>query len=238
MKRLFFASVVLLAGCAGTTPAPAQKTLRQSSVSYTAGLEQTSFAGEPMVVEEELLYYMAVVARSDYQPPPQLGSAYPLISSGMEFIQHAVLKNGDTLLKSEGLKPRTSRGEPVSWDYCIAVDGSGEAYGDAACSLGITRRWAPKPENFLETRPVYKEGSSRKELIYGGMSGETIRVAYRESAGKRSAQAFQQDLAYDLSQSKTIRFRDMEIAVREATSNQIRFIVRSGIEARDSKNKR
>lgn len=238
MKRLFFVSIVLLAGCAGTLKAPAQKTLKQSSVSYTVGLEQTSNTGEPMVVEEELLYYMAAVAKSDYQIPPQLGSAYPLISTGMEFIQYGTLKNGDTLLKSEGLKPRTSMGELVSWEYCIAVDNSGEAYGDAACSLGITRRWAQRPENFLETRPVYKEGSSRKELIYGGMSGETIRVAYRESAGKRSALAFQQDLAYDLSQSRTIRFRDMEIEVREATSNHIRFIVRSGIEARDRKDKR
>lgn len=235
MKRLFLASVVLLAGCAGTLDVPAQKTLRQSSVSYTVGIEQTSFAGEPMVVEEELLYYMASVAASDYQIPPQLGSAYPLISTGMEFVPYGTLKNGDTLLRSEGLKPRTSMGEPVPWEYCIAIDSSGEAYGDTACSLGITRRWAPRPENFLETKPVYKEGSSRKELIYGGMSGETIRVAYRESAGKRSAQALQQDLAYDLSQSRTIRFRDMEIEVREATSNQIRFIVRSGIKARDSK---
>ena len=238
MKRLFLASVILRAGCAGTSSAPAQKTLRQSSVSYAAGLEQTSFAGEAMVVEEDLLYYMAAVATSDYQIPPQLGSAYPLISAGMEFVPYGTLKNGDTLLRSERLKPRTSRGEPVPWEYCITVDASGEAYGDAACGLGITRRWDPKPENFLETKPVYKEGSSRKELIYGGMSGETIKVAYRESAGKSSAQAFQQDLAYDLSQSRTIRFRNMEIEVREATSNHIRFIVRSGIEDRDYKNKR
>jgi len=230
MKRLVLASVLLIAGCAGTAELVDRKPLRKKSVSYMLGAEQERNAGETMVVEEDLIYYTATVARSSYQIPPQLGSVYPEITAGMEFVPHARLWNGNTLFKSEGLRPRTLEGKPVPWEYCVAVDKGGHAYGDAACSLGMVRRWGPAPGVFLETRQVAKPGSSRKELIYGGMSGNTIKGVYREFSGDMQAASFQQELAYDLSKSGTIRFREMEMEVRVATSNTIRFIVRSPIE--------
>lgn len=220
-----------LSGCAGVAPAPQPKTERLRSVSYEIGSETTSRTGEPMAVEEELLFHQAFVARDDFQIPPQLGSKYPAIRSGMEFVTYGRLANGDTLLRSEGLKPRTPNGEPVAWEYCVAVDKEGEAYGDAACALGITRRWEGRPLGLLETRRVYKEGSARKMLLYGGRSGDTIRVAYRELNGDMASPAFQQDLVYDLSDTSSIRFRGMVIEVLEATNGHIRFIVRSGMDA-------
>lgn len=230
MKWLFLASIIALAGCAGVAP-HAPKTLRHKSVSYAIGAQQARHTGEPMVVEEELVYYMTPVAKADYQIPPQLGSSYPAIRYGMEFSVYGRLGNGDTLYRGEGLKPRTSNGDPVAWEYCIAVDQSGEPYGDAACALGITRRWEPRPENFLEVKTVYKDGSARKELLYGGRSGNMIKVSYREFRGSLASQSFHQELTYDLSESSTIRFRSMVIDVLEATSNGIKFIVRSGMDA-------
>lgn len=230
MKRLIIAAFLLIAGCAGTAELIDRQPLRKRSVSYTLGQEQERSAGETMVVEEDLLYHTATVARSGYRIPPQLGSVYPEITEGMEFVPHARLWNGDTLFKSEGLRPRTLEGKPVSWEYCIAVDRAGRAYGDAACSLGMVRKWSPASEVFIETKLVARPGSSRKELIYGGMSGNTIKIVYREFSGDMPAASFQQELAYDLSKSGTIRFRGMEMEVRVATSNTIRFIVLSPIE--------
>ena len=231
LKRLFLASLIALSGCAGVAP-HALKTLKRSSVSYVIGAEQARNTGEPMIVEEDLVFYKTPVAIADYQVPPQFGSTYPAIRYGMEFLPYGRLRNGDTLYRSDGLRPRTMNGQPVAWDYCIAVDQDGQAYGDTACALGITRRWEPKPENFLEMKAVYKEGSARKELLYGGRSGDTIRVAYREFRGNLAAQSLYQDLVYDLSESSTIRFRGMAIDVREATNSHIRFIVRSGMDSR------
>lgn len=231
MKRLLLASVIALSGCAGVAP-HALKTLRQKSVSYVIGEEQARNTGEPMVVEEDLVFYKTPVATADYQPPQQFGSSYPAIRRGMEFFPYSRHENGDTLYRSEGLKPRNMNGEPVAWEYCIAVDADGQAYGDAACALGITRRWEPKPENFLEMKAAYEEGSARKELVYGGRSGDTIKVVYREFRGTLAAQDFYQELAYDLSGSNTVRFRGMAIEVREATNSKIRFIVRSGMNSR------
>lgn len=235
MKRLIIACAVALFGCSHVAPY-AVKTLRSASASYVLGQEEMRHTGEPMVVEEDLVFHRAPVAATDFQPPDQLGSTYPVIRQGMEFIPYGRLDSGDILYRAEGLKPRTMTGEPVSWEYCIAVGQDDQAYGDAACALGIVRKWEVEPENLLEMTVVYKEGTTRKELLYGGRSGDTIKVAYREFRNNLAAQAFYQELAYDLSESKTIRFRGMVIDVREATNSHIRFTVRSrmdgkGIEA-------
>lgn len=219
-----------LTGCAGVAPFPQPKTERHRSVSYELGSETISRTGEPMAVEEDLIFHQAFVARDDFQIPAQFGSRYPAIRAGMEFFPYGRLDNGDTLLRSDDLKPKTLNGEPVAWEYCVAVDKEGEAYGDASCALGITRRWEGSPAGLFEKKRVYREGSARKMLLYGGRSGDTIRVAYRELKGDLASSAFQQEFIYDLSDSRVIRFRGMEIEVLEATNAHIRFIVRSGMD--------
>lgn len=228
---LVLAAAAILAGCAHVTPVTT-KTLRTSATSYVLGEEETRYTGEPMVYEEDLVFYKAPVATADFQPPGQLGSTYPVIRTGMEFIPYGQLGNGDVLYRAEGLRPGKTTGGSVSWDYCIAVDMNGEAYGDAACALGIVRRWEPRPENFLEMKVVYREGTTRKELLYSGKTGNTIKMAYREFRGSLAAQAFYQELSYDLSESMTVRFRGMVIDVAEATNSSIRFTVRSRMDGK------
>lgn len=228
---IVLASALAFAGCAHVVPITA-KTLRTSAYSYSLGQEETRYTGEPMVFEEELVFHKAPVATMDFQPPGQLGSTYPVIKAGLEFIPYGRLENGDVLYRAEGLRPGKSTGGSVSWDYCIAVDASAEAYGDAACALGIVRKWETRPENFLEMKTVYREGTTRKELLYGGKTGNGIKIAYREFRGTLAAQAFYQELSYDLSDSKTIRFRGMVIDVAEATNSSIRFTVRSRMDSK------
>lgn len=60
-----------------------------------------------------------------------------------------------------------------------------------------------------------------KELLYSGISGKTIEVAYREFRGGYAAPAFSQNLKYDLSASKFIRFQNFEIEVIRADNNSI-----------------
>lgn len=231
MKWTVLVCMIALIGCSHVAPQPV-KTFRSSSASYAIGEEAVKYTGEPMVAEEELVYYKAPVASGDYQPPAQLGSTYPMITQGTEFTPYGRLDTGETLYRAAGLKPRTITGESVSWEYCIAADLEGQAYGDAACALGIVRRWEPKPENFLEMKVFHKEGTRRRELVYGGRSGDTIKVLYREFRGQLAAEAYFQELSYDLSESNTIRFRGMVIEVKEATNSLIRFTVRSRMDGK------
>ncbi len=59
----------------------------------------------------------------------------------------------------------------------------------------------------------------RKELIYGGVSGTTIEISYREYRGGFAAPAFFQSLKYDLKDSKIITFQNFRFDVLGATNS-------------------
>jgi len=152
------------------------------------------------------------------------GSYTPLIGSGTILEAVGTLDNGDILYTK--FNPHD-----ISWPYyCVIVNSSGEPYGDGLCDGSYIRSWDNKPANFLKKEKIYKEGSIRKELIYNGKTKDNIKLAYREYKDDLARQAFYQDLAYDLSESKVIGFRSMKIEVVEATNTSIKFIVKSPME--------
>jgi hypothetical protein len=79
--------------------------------------------------------------------------------------------------------------------------------------------WAIKEE--------YSKDFLRQELVYSGKSGNTIKVAYKEFRQNLAAPAFFQNLEYDLSQSKIVRFQRFTIEVMEATNESISYRVLS-----------
>lgn len=70
-----------------------------------------------------------------------------------------------------------------------------------------------------QEQTVYSEGYLRKELVYGGINGTVIEIAYREFRGNLAAPAFFQNVKYDLAASRTITFQNFTISVRSATNN-------------------
>ncbi|CAE6843421.1 hypothetical protein [Paraburkholderia domus] len=74
---------------------------------------------------------------------------------------------------------------------------------------------------------VYSQDWVKKELIYGGKSGSTIEVTYREFRGGYAAPAFYQNLKYDLNSSATIRFQKFTIQVQQADNQTIVYTVLS-----------
>jgi hypothetical protein len=67
----------------------------------------------------------------------------------------------------------------------------------------------------------YSPDYVRKELIYSGVSGTIIEIAYREYRGGLATPAFFQSVKYDLAESKTVRFQQFEIEVLSATNQGI-----------------
>ena len=67
----------------------------------------------------------------------------------------------------------------------------------------------------------------KKELIYGGKTGDTVNITYREYRDDYARAPFFQDLKYDLKESKEIRFQHFRILIESATNSSIRFIVLS-----------
>jgi hypothetical protein len=230
MKRvLVLIAAALLAGCASIHPV-AVDVFEKSSASYSIGEVQEKNIGEPLVEEANLKFHKAPVAVDYYQPPEQAGVKYPRINPGMIFEPYGRLDNGDILYGNTDLRPRTPNGKPVDWTYCIVINTEGEAYGDADCDSGDVRKWADAPKGIVLIRPVYREGSIKRELSYNGVSGSTIRLIYREYRNGSSTLAASDYLFYDLSASKTITFKKMEIEVLDATASNISYIVRSTLD--------
>jgi hypothetical protein len=65
----------------------------------------------------------------------------------------------------------------------------------------------------------------KAELLYNGKSGSVISLTYREFQGDLIRPAFRQNLSYDLSQSRTISYKSIEMRVVRATNSQILFEV-------------
>lgn len=62
-----------------------------------------------------------------------------------------------------------------------------------------------------------------KELIYNGVSDNTITLTYREYQKDMIRSAFQQTLTYDLSKDKTIGFKGLRIEIIETNNTNIKY---------------
>jgi hypothetical protein len=73
---------------------------------------------------------------------------------------------------------------------------------------------------------------TRKELVYNGVDGQTLNIAYREYSGDGHTHgrllarpAFSQDLKYNIDGPSIVTFRDVTIQVLAADSSGISFVV-------------
>jgi len=100
---------------------------------------------------------------------------------------------------------------------------------DQGGSVEKVKRWVGilnSPDGWkIEER--YSEDYIRKELIYGGRSGSTIEVSYREFRGGLAAPAFSQNLKYDLATSRVIRFQKFQIDIQKADNQSITYMILS-----------
>jgi hypothetical protein len=94
-------------------------------------------------------------------------------------------------------------------------------------TVSTVKRWVGvlnSPDGWQITN-VYSPDYVKKELIYGGKSGSTIEVTYREFRGGYAAPAFYQNLKYDLNSSSTIRFQNFTIQIQQADNQTIVYSV-------------
>jgi hypothetical protein len=68
----------------------------------------------------------------------------------------------------------------------------------------------------------------RKEILYDGRSGSTIRLSYREFTQDLARPAFTQELSYDIASDKIIGFRRARFEVLSAGNSSISYRLLSG----------
>jgi len=69
------------------------------------------------------------------------------------------------------------------------------------------------------------EGSFKRELIYTGISQNTLSILYREFKNDFARPSFSQDIKYDLSQSKMIGYKGARFEVISASNTEIVYKV-------------
>lgn len=88
---------------------------------------------------------------------------------------------------------------------------------------GFTTK-APKELEVSEAEFKSKcESCFKRELIYNGKSGTTLRFIYREFINDMARPAFNQDLQYDLSESNVIGIKGLRVEVINATNTKIEY---------------
>lgn len=172
-----------------------------------------------------------------------LRQSYSLSSGGSIgiLLGKVVVSPGDTLKRVE-LDNQTTYCtdkrayiDPISGPYSSACfldtndDGQFEAV-KAKPGLVWNERPVSPPIGYERMQEIVPGDNSYKyELLYQGVSKQTLRLAYREYFQSLARPAFYQELTYDIDELPTeVTFRGVRIEVLEAGNSGIRYRVLSG----------
>lgn len=101
---------------------------------------------------------------------------------------------------------------------------------DGTTLCGVSVFGAKVCRNNIDVRrtkvPNLTADAFQQTLIYSGRVGDKINVGYREFSGNLARPAFNNDVEYDLGDSKQIGYKGAVIEVVEATNRYIRYVVR------------
>ena len=81
------------------------------------------------------------------------------------------------------------------------------------------------PDGWETIGTKYSDDYKRKELIYQGSSGSTIKVTYRVFRPGTAMPEQQESLTFDLSESNAIIVKDFRLKVLKADGDSISYLV-------------
>lgn len=87
---------------------------------------------------------------------------------------------------------------------------------------------APVP---FKKASISKDAKGKKtELLYEGLSGDTIRVVYREYIDNFARPAFFQEVTYNLNKEgpTELRFKGVKMRILKADNNGIQYVIKNG----------
>lgn len=130
-----------------------------------------------------------------------------------EFFLPGAGQDGGTIQKAAIADPwKAVMLKKVQPNLCVVT-----AFNVAACtnSQGLERK----------KQQVLTQDAFQQTLIYSGRVGNKINVGYREFSNNLARPAFNNNVEYDLSESKLIGYKGAQIEVLEATNQMIRYRV-------------
>ena len=220
MKRLvcyLFVLTVSLIGC--SLPVKRNPPSHKFGKTYDIGVIHEANTGETMITVCSRYMLPSYRIRYEYKP-----SELPALTPDQEWVAYHTL---------EGNYIVTTRKYPYRRIFGIEIKPNGELASEKPwIQLYNNKRPMQEPWRTSDNQVfvplegyVLHDHFFKAELIYSGITQNTIHISYREFANYQDRPALDQELSYDLKESDQITFRSLEIRVVEANNAKIKFQV-------------
>lgn len=229
IRRICVAAFILLASCATSRPhfVARQPVAEQARVitSFKTEIPETKTVGETMIERVYLQIYPGFVATEDFNIPKGsiINTSPPSILKGARWMCMQHISADDYACSSITSNRSIAPGKRY---YGLAINKSGEVSGIVEEIFGDFIKFDRVIGGKLLPIDVPTGESYRQELIYSGLSKDTIKLSYREYKNDMARPVFFQDLTYDLASSQEIAFQDLRIEILYATDSDINFLVK------------
>lgn len=220
------ATAAVLAGCGTPPPAAVRDVYPTTEVRHTPELNATGKAelGESMVTKEYVsrirgIHVAAAVAES-VNPP----GTTTILPGELELI--ATRPEGEYY---QGAATYSMLGQAVpASDRAGVFVPSDKTKPAVIYHFALGYHYGTRPVTFTSKEIVrFTSESFRRELIYSGVSQNTVTVVYREFKDNLARPAFTQELKYDLGQSRVIGYKGARFEVLDAGNTAITYKVLS-----------
>ncbi|TSK08706.1 MAG: hypothetical protein FPO08_05225 [Geobacter sp.] len=213
-----FASVLLLTACA----APKYNYMPVTTAISEPPIDSvnTTQVGDTMVRQGKYQEYDAiyVTRKADPSWAYTLYPGYYLKQGEDETAEYYYPGGGD----ESGRVVKSGLADP--WTSIMTKKGDTEI-----CVVTVFNAYVCGDSNSFERRKKLSvtHDSFQQSLIYSGKVGNKINIGYREFSNNLARPAFNNNVEYDLSESKTIAYKGAKLEILEATNQNIKYKVLS-----------
>lgn len=175
------------------------------------GVTETAFVGDHLIssgsiIEEEVLYVHETIDGALYHIP-----AGKYLGLGYDDLNYFYSASGVTY---------SAWADPLE---ALALEKEGKS---RLCVVSIYSAKTCYSGDYERKTEVSARGDSfQQTLLYSGRVGDKINISYREFSNNFARPAFNNEVEYDLSSSKTIGYKGAVIEVMEADNNSITYRV-------------
>lgn len=213
MKRGFklVAIALCVAAIAGCKSRPVEHTAYQTTLPQI-GTVATIGIGEKMLTKSDAVETRAMILAQD-QPIGEF-----IVRKGT----YSQIADKDEYQTFGGVLITSAAGLPVKHNkiHLFSKDGS----------VCIGRTPCAKFDYVMGATTNYQMASFQSTLIYSGRIGNRITLGYREFQRNVARPAFNNDVAYDLSESMIVGYKGARLEVLSATNTEIRYKVLAGFD--------
>ncbi|BCL75767.1 hypothetical protein JHS3_15030 [Jeongeupia sp. HS-3] len=183
------------------------------------GAESSAYVGDTLVSQGSFMEHDAILVESDID----LGLLKPYTITKGTFLKFGESGNISYYALNNPFEGGGTIQKAALADPPKAIQAyKGE---NKICGISIFNAFICSTEaHYIFTkRPIASPNSFQQSLIYSGKVGNRIKFGYREFSGNTARPAFNNDVDYDLNESKIVGYKGARIEVIEATNEFIRY---------------